>query len=144
MVKGYKRLKHTKNVLNTAVNFKGPLKKMYEFMETQTKIYIRHNHGIRGYVTGVIEIFDKHWNMVLKDVEEFYKRRKFNYTENKSGFADSPAEDCSERLKELGIELPEVSVKSINRKNVECRRRIPHILLRGEQIALVTRYTDPS
>ncbi|XP_059620101.1 U7 snRNA-associated Sm-like protein LSm11 [Phlebotomus argentipes] len=145
MVKGYKRAKHTKNVLNITQNFKGPLKQLHEFMEEKqrVKIYIRHNHGIRGYVTGVIEMFDKHWNIVLTDVEEFYKRRKYNYT-GKGGVFDNPGEDCSERLKELGIALPEVTVKSINRKNVECRRRIPNILLRGEQIALVTRHIDPS
>ncbi|GAB0100173.1 U7 snRNA-associated Sm-like protein Lsm11 [Sergentomyia squamirostris] len=143
MVKGHKKAKHSKNVLNIMVNFEGPLEKLYEFLQKtiRVKIYIRHNHGVRGYVTGFIEIFDKHWNMVLSDVEECYRRRKYAYTEEKTNYA-LPGDDCSERLKELGIELPQILVKSLNRKNIECRRRIPQLLLRGEQIALVTQYND--
>uniref|UniRef100_A0A1B0CQA2 Sm domain-containing protein n=1 Tax=Lutzomyia longipalpis TaxID=7200 RepID=A0A1B0CQA2_LUTLO len=144
MIQGHKRAKNKKNVLNICENFKGPLKLLHEFMQnkTQVKIYIRNNHGIRGYVTGYIEIFDKHWNVTLKDAEEFYRRRKFQYCES-ANFDESSVEDCSARLKKLGIELPEVNVKSINRKNVECRRKLPQILIRGEQIALITRNIEP-
>lgn len=37
----------------------------------------------------------------------------------------------------MGIKVPEISTKSINRKNVECTRKIPQLMIRGEDIVLI-------
>lgn len=44
---------------------------------------------------------------------------------------------CSDRLKELNINIPVIKVKSLNRKYVECTRHVPQLLIRGDQIAVI-------
>lgn len=36
------------------------------------RVITRHRKGIRGIFTGVLYAVDKHWNLVLKQVEEEY------------------------------------------------------------------------
>lgn len=111
---------------------------------------------INGYVTGVIEAFDKHWNIVLSNVYEVWKRKKFHYcpkaviqpprppplqrsndADNNDGNDDELHAECMQRLKMLNIAAPTVAVKSLNRKLVECSRNVPKLLIRGEQIATI-------
>jgi len=40
------------------------------------KIWTRKEDGIRGYLTGFVEAFDKHWNLALRDVDEVFYRKK--------------------------------------------------------------------
>lgn len=44
---------------------------------------------------------------------------------------------CMQRLKMLNIARPTIAVKSLNRKQVECSRNVPKLLIRGEQIATI-------
>lgn len=95
-------------------------------------------------MTGIIEVFDKHWNIVLSDVYEIWKRRKLHHCAIAAIDTD-PASDeqtnaCLARLKSLNVEVPVTKVKSLNRKFAECSRRIPQLLIRGEQIAIITPY----
>jgi small nuclear ribonucleoprotein (snRNP)-like protein len=117
---------------------KGPLELLKKFKENQVrvKIYIRKEHGVRGFVTGFIEVFDKHLNIALTDCVEQWKRRKYKFSENKVALLGQP-KDCSSLLAKLGIEIPEITVKSLNRKYVECSRRIPQLMVRGEEVVLV-------
>lgn len=66
----------------------GPLGQLQLWLtdRTRVKVIIRKNHGVRGSVTGVLRLYDKHWNLTLTDVEEQYQRRKFKHsTELSSG-----------------------------------------------------------
>lgn len=89
----------------------------------------------------MIEAFDKHWNIVLTDVFEVWKRKKFHHCTKAAITTATDDSDrlamCMERLKMLKITLPAVSVKSISRKHVECSRNVPKLLIRGEQIATI-------
>lgn len=38
------------------------------------QVYIRSAASIRGFCIGFVEAFDKHWNVVLKDVFETWNR----------------------------------------------------------------------
>ncbi|KAL9701630.1 hypothetical protein quinque_005071 [Culex quinquefasciatus] len=98
---------------------------------------VRRRKGVRGFVTGFIEVFDKHWNLALSDVFESWKRRKYRYSENKRAGLGKP-QDCSELLRKMGISVPETAVKSVDRKYVMCSRRVPKLIVRGEQVVLVT------
>lgn len=92
--------------------------------------------GIRGFLTGFIEAFDKHYNIALVDCIEVWKRRKYKFSDNNVSLL-GPPQDCSKLLKSMGIAVPEISTKSINRKVVECTRKFPQLMVRGEDVILV-------
>lgn len=125
-------------------NVKGPISELKKYVDSKTrvKIYTRKEHGIRGYITGFIELFDKHWNITLTDCCEVWKRRKHRYSEAKVAHLGEPS-DCSQQLANMGITVPETTVKVIDRKYVQCSRKVPQLMLRGEQIVLVTTDTEP-
>jgi small nuclear ribonucleoprotein (snRNP)-like protein len=52
----------------------GPLVALQHWYAHQQRVRVvtRHNHGIRGVAHGTLVAVDKHWNMVLKQVEEEY------------------------------------------------------------------------
>lgn len=109
------------------------------------QVQIRNKSSITGHVTGIIEVFDKHWNLVLSDVHEVWRRRKTHLcttadhvSEKHNLEAIDEERVCLARLRSLGIEMPTVAVKSLNRRFAECSRRLAQLMIRGEQIALIT------
>lgn len=122
---------------------KGPIALLNKFKvnRTRVKIYVRKEHGIRGCLTGLIEAFDKHFNIVLVDCIEVWRRRKFKFSDNHVALLGQP-QDCSTLLKSMGINVPEISAKSIDRKCVECTRKIPQLMIRGEDVVLVSEDKD--
>lgn len=120
---------------------KGPLCLLQKFKseKTKVKVYTRKEHGIRGFIIGTIVAFDKHYNLALTDCTETWTRRKFKFSEAKTSLPNPP-KDCSELLKKLGIEIPEINVKSLNRKYVECTRKIGQLMVRGEDVILVREF----
>lgn len=119
-------------------NARGPLALLKRFRSgrTRVKIYTRKEHGIRGFVTGYIEAFDKHFNIALVDCIEVWQRRKFNFSESKIPLLGQP-QDCTALLASMGIEIPEISTRSVNRKHVRCTRKFSQLVIRGEQVILV-------
>lgn len=105
------------------------------------QIFTRNVTTINGHATGFIEAFDKHWNIVLSDVVEVWKRKKFHYCPKAVMLHDNNEDEqlaeCIQRLRVLNITMPTVAVKSLNRKLVECTRNVPKLLIRGEQIATI-------
>ncbi|XP_062549778.1 U7 snRNA-associated Sm-like protein LSm11 [Armigeres subalbatus] len=140
MIKAEKPARFKRNILMKLENTDGPLKLLLGWMRERirVKVYTRKESGVRGFVTGFVEAFDKHWNMALVDVYESWKRRKYHYSENKLCTLGEP-QDCSEVLRKMGIQVPEISVQSAGRKYVMCSRKVPKLLIRGEQVVLVTR-----
>lgn len=143
MIKGEKPARFKKNILLKLERMEGPLASMVIWMRerVRVRVYTRKEKGVRGYVTGFVEVFDKHWNMALSDVYESWKRRKYRFSENKLCSLGEP-QDCSELLRKMGIDVPEVSVKSVDRKYVMCSRKVPKLMIRGEQVVLVTPETE--
>ncbi|XP_016973991.1 U7 snRNA-associated Sm-like protein LSm11 [Drosophila rhopaloa] len=101
----------------------------------RVRVVLRKQGAIGGTVEGELVAFDKQWNLLLKKATETWKRRKYNYGEQ--NICDTPV-DCTDRLRELGITYPKTQVKSLNRKNVEIKRDLPQILIRGENVVLVS------
>lgn len=75
-------------------------------------------------------------------MQHIWKRKKLHYWSTANNDNDdgesSTAIDCVKRLEKLGIKIPEMRVKSINRKYVECSRHVKQLFVRGEQIAVIT------
>lgn len=101
----------------------------------KVKIYTRKQRGIDGYLTGYIELFDKHWNLSLSEVEECFKRKKYYFSDATGNFGQVRKQTKS--LQVLGYRLPETKVKSLNRKYVECTRNFSQLFIRGEQIVTI-------
>lgn len=126
-------------------NTKGPIALLNKFKSNRTrvKIYIRKEHGIRGTISGFIEAFDKHFNVALVDCIEVWKRRKFKFSDNSVALLGQPV-DCSQLLRSMGIKVPEIATKSIDRKVVQCTRRFPQLMIRGEDVILIGEERDVS
>lgn len=43
----------------------------------KVKVWTRHTHGVRGSLTGYLLAFDKHLNLVLRDIDEEYSVRRW-------------------------------------------------------------------
>ncbi|XP_055314888.1 U7 snRNA-associated Sm-like protein LSm11 [Sitodiplosis mosellana] len=150
MVKGRgKSARHTRNLLTKmSGDCDGPTNMLKQWKEQQkrVKIFTRNAVTINGHVTGFIEAFDKHWNIVLTNVFEVWTRKKYHHTckattivndDNDDTDAESQLKVCLQRLQHLNITIPSLNVKSINRKRVECSRNVQKLLIRGEQIATI-------
>ncbi|XP_041773235.1 U7 snRNA-associated Sm-like protein LSm11 [Anopheles merus] len=136
-------IRHTKNIfIRLEKGFEGPLGQLQRWMEdrNRVRVSIRKQKGVRGHVSGVLELFDKHWNLALSDVCETWTRRKYRYSENRQHPDSMEApRDCSERLRRLGIVLPELKVRPADgKKNVIITRKVPQLLVKGEMVVLVT------
>jgi small nuclear ribonucleoprotein (snRNP)-like protein len=105
------------------------------------KIYVRKEHGIRGFITGFVEAFDKHFNIALVECNEVWKRRKFKFSDNNVALL-GPPQDCSRLLKSMGIRVPDIVAKSLDRKTVECSRKLSQVVIRGEDVVLVAEDKD--
>jgi small nuclear ribonucleoprotein (snRNP)-like protein len=55
----------------------GPLSVLHQAVvqRQRIRVLIRYVDGIRGTTTGFVVAFDKHFNLLLRDVEEVYSRR---------------------------------------------------------------------
>ncbi|KAL9921901.1 U6 snRNA-associated Sm-like protein LSm11 isoform 1-T1 [Glossina fuscipes fuscipes] len=137
-VKSQTQMKKRRNLFTQMTQSNGPLSELNKYISSKCKVrvIVRKEQGIRGYVMGFLQYFDRHWNLLLTDVEECYKQRKFKYADQKLPLLKTP-EDCSRRLRKLGLTLPLQSAKSLNRKTVEIKRHTPQLLLRGEHVVLV-------
>ncbi|XP_055382154.1 uncharacterized protein LOC129612525 [Condylostylus longicornis] len=130
--------RHQRNLIKKMEDYKsGPFSILYDSWKSQKKIivYVRKQHGVRGYILGYLLGFDKHINLLLQNCYEIWKRRKFDFSSNNATLG-TPT-NCSKRLKKLGIKIPENEIKSLNRKYVVVKRKIDQILVRGEQICLI-------
>lgn len=55
----------------------GPLSRIATFChrKQRVKVYIRSAISVRGHCEGYIIAFDKHWNLVMNDVDEVWTRK---------------------------------------------------------------------
>ncbi|KAM7343694.1 U6 snRNA-associated Sm-like protein LSm11 [Cochliomyia hominivorax] len=133
------KTKHQRNLLMQMEQAQGPLKHLQLLIKENVtaRVVIRREHGIKGYVEGIIKMFDRHWNLLMVNVVECLEYRKYKYGEDKLVTHQEP-QDCTKLLQQLGIILPQQNVKSLGRKHVEIKRHLPQLLLRGEHIVLIS------
>lgn len=137
--------KHRRNIFTYMDTSAGPLALLRSCVPSSNKtqptaasrirVVVRKQGQVGGSVEGELVAYDKQWNLLLRNATETWRRRKHNY--GHQNICDESV-DCSERLMELGISLPKLIVKSLNRKNVEIKRYLPQVLIRGENVVLVS------
>lgn len=134
------KYRHERNLLGQINQLTcGPLNvlKGYVADKRRIKVFVRREHGIKGYLEGVLQCFDRFWNLLLINVIEQYVQRKTKYSQQ--NIADLPEPiDCSQHLLKLGINLPTcIKKRSVKRKNIEITRTLPQIFIRGEHVILI-------
>lgn len=133
-----------------------PLAKLHNVINgaLKIKIWTRNFQAVRGICTGYLSAFDKHWNVVMRDVDEAYLKPK----KNKTPFLDDVEE--GENLPELPPktprqrkekkdepEKPEQSEGADKKKKKKSRkkskttpesRHVPQMFVRGDNIVMLT------
>lgn len=139
----------------------GPLGLLVRCYEERARIQVwtRHTHGIRGTMVGFVRALDKHFNMVLHDVDEQYSvRRRVPRLVNKRGRAKVPKneeemsanslldkvrEDGTERQRKeqiaVGVENLTEAMKELRLfPKLEYRRRhLKQVFVRGDSVVMV-------
>ncbi|CAL8136474.1 unnamed protein product [Orchesella dallaii] len=74
----YRPRKEHPNTLTLMDTVEGPLSVLRRVMteNLRIKLWTRNDKGFRGFLTGFVDAFDKHWNLILRDVDEQFVRKK--------------------------------------------------------------------
>ena len=80
---------------------------------------------VRGVVEGLLLTFDRHFNLLMTDAEERYQATPTDSTETPPASAPIP---CLQRCDDLSF---------LSRK-AYCCRRLPQVMVRGDNVVLVS------
>ncbi|PRD22210.1 UNVERIFIED_CONTAM: lsm11 [Trichonephila clavipes] len=142
-----------------------PLRRLAKHLKDEEKIikvWTRNFKEIRGIAKGTLVCFDKHWNLIMKDVEEIYTKPKKTKTpfllDSKIGDSflemppkvpkikkKDPEEENQENkapekpVQELTEELLELKKKRKERKKQKqfYKRNLPIVFIRGDNITAI-------
>ncbi|GBM27974.1 hypothetical protein AVEN_20585-1 [Araneus ventricosus] len=129
-----------------------PLNALYQCINENRKIKIwtRNFEEIRGICTGYVVAFDKHWNLILSDVDEVYlkpKKSKYPYLEvddlpelsPKAPKVKKPKTPEEEAAQKAAEEAAAKKPKKIKKK--QCRessqRHLKQLFIRGNNIIMI-------
>ena len=109
----------------------GPLSVLEKAMRSRARVVVvtRYKNGVRGVLSGVVVVFDKHFNVVLRDVDEQYTVLHKTPCSDHHHHHDG-AGDGEESMNKKGNKWKK-SLKYY-------KRHLPRVLLRGESIVLVS------
>ncbi|CAH1118753.1 unnamed protein product [Phaedon cochleariae] len=134
------RVRKVKNLWSKMEQMEGPLALLQKCIKERLriKVWTRNDRRIRGYCLAYLVAFDKYWNMSLEDVTEVWSRPK----KRKVPALDSVG-DGNERIKPR-VEPPSISVTphATDKKLENCKRFVPQLLIRGEQVVIVNVVED--
>ncbi|XP_063633478.1 U7 snRNA-associated Sm-like protein LSm11 [Cydia splendana] len=127
--------KQGRNVLTREETVQGPLSALRNAMQNnmRVKVVTRGPSGIRGALHGDLTAFDKHWNLVLTNVLEVYRRK----TVRKLKYPPAGGRPVPQGTADMISPLPGEVVSSQGHRIFECSRHIPQLLVRGEHVVLI-------
>ncbi|MCO5584457.1 hypothetical protein L7F22_038385 [Adiantum nelumboides] len=142
----------------------GPLSLLVECYQRKLriKVWTRHTHGVRGTLTGSLIAFDKHINLVLRDIDEEYSvrrwiprlvRRRGRSACNEEGentccqhasmdsFSEARSDQCTQKkadgqnqIESLTSQLQELRMFP---KLEHRRRHLKQVFLRGDSVVII-------
>ena len=140
----------------------GPFSMLYKLFEKRQRIRIlvRYVNGIRGTLTGYLVAYDKHFNMILRDVDEVYcprpntndysKNDAINDMENENDNREEGELKATEQVVPSNLELElgrrtkalaQTTKKNSSHKNSKDwslrQRHMQQILVRGDNVVMV-------
>jgi len=120
----------------------GPLAQLQKWRleKTRVKIWTRSIDQIRGFSTGFIAAFDKHWNLALTDVDEHFHRKRVRKTWGDAGKRCPPKYLPSDLPVEIKIGSSLMRIIKIEGKYESCVRHVPQVILRGEHVVMVAKH----
>jgi len=137
---------------NSYVN--SPLHDLYTCVkeEIKVKIWTRNFKEVRGILSGYVVAFDKHWNLILRDVDEVYLKPKKSKTpflrdiEPNENLPDMPVRRPRERKPEAAEPPPpqpaaDPDKKKKRRKKLKKtseRRNVGKLFVRGDNIVMIS------
>lgn len=114
----------------------GPFALLYNALQNRkrVRIVIRYVNSIRGILTGYLIAFDKHFNLLLRDVEETYTPRVIENHESSPRQHTNAEQEVARRL------LGRTSSKPSNTNDIHWtvrQRHMSQLLVRGDNVVNV-------
>lgn len=118
----------------------GPFSTLYEALmrRKRIRVLIRYSAGIRGTLTGQLVAFDKHFNLILRDVQEVYSPQMS--TEEEGGRGGGGGEVQSKTEMEVNRRIKGYTNDTLLEGTTgwSCRQRhMEQIMVRGDTVVLV-------
>jgi len=130
------------------------LKKCFE-KKARVKVLIRSLKTLRGFCVGQLVAFDKHFNLVLYDVEEEYhvwerefpehqgqdEKRVRETTRDKKGKEKREMKGSSSGLRDQTIVMqgpPKEKNLESGRRLVKKKRRVKQLFIKGDNVVIIT------
>lgn len=125
----------------------GPLSVLYHAVmeRKRVRVLVRYVDGIRGTLTGHLLAFDKHYNMLLRNVDEVYTPRYYDSVSAQDGESSSSSLLLSRTEREVerrlrGYNNNKHATTTAGGQGWTCRQRhLGQILVRGDNVVLVYR-----
>jgi small nuclear ribonucleoprotein (snRNP)-like protein len=110
----------------------GPFSVLHKLRGQRVCVVIRYVNAIRGTVTGILIAFDKHMDIILRDVEEVYSPRPL---ESQNRLSNIEVE--LERRRKLKEDANKQSDNESPGAWIVKRRRMKQVMLRGDNVVSV-------
>lgn len=129
----------------------GPFAVLAKWHAAGQRIYVvtRHTSGVRGRAVGTLVAFDKFMNVLLRDVDESYTvivkvpRVKQQAAQGNQAETAQPGHEQHQQQQQQGASVPARTRTRWCRKQQHRHRQLDQILLRGDNIVLISG-TPPS
>ena len=123
-----------------------PLSLLHKCHHQRIRVVIRYVNAIRGTLTGKLIAFDKHMNMILRDVEEIYSPRptERHYPNKTNTEIETERRQRMKKENVTNITTSEENdYSTVYNQNWTVRtRKMKQLLVRGDEVVSINRVPD--